>query len=454
MLKNRGFLRLWSAYSVSTLGDEVYVLAVPFLVYQEGGTASTMALVQSCALLPQAVFGFFGGVFADRSDKMRLLRIAYLASSVTLLVTLFGYVAVEDTRLVLLTAAAMILSAFAAISAASVDSAIPHFAPPKQLARANSMTETTRTVATVLGPAAAGVLVTAAFPGLAILVNCAAFAVSFVLLKGLFAPPEAKPAGQHPANGVLRDLAEGVRYLARSRPLFIGIFLSTSANLIFGAYEAMLIYYFRADLGLSEEWTGAALSAAGAASVLTAFLLAWRAPSKDFGRIMAAAILLQGIGVLVIPLGGGVTSAVCGQVVLTVFLVVYTVYWRAFRQSVCAPRLLGRVSGACRAIAFTGTFLGSLVSTMVLRVVSDVAAVLLGIGALTVVIGVAGFFLLAWSAQSGGESPGRGGPGYGDQHEQSDDGEPHAQHQPPASGVVGETQHGQQPGSGGGGQPA
>ncbi|MFD0386406.1 hypothetical protein ACFQ2B_40120 [Streptomyces stramineus] len=203
---------------------------------------------------------------------------------------------------------------------------------------------------------------------------------------------------------MLRDLTEGVRYLARSRPLFIGVFLSTSANFIFGAYEAMLIYYFRSGLGLSEKWTGLALSIAGAASVLTALLLVWRAPSKNFGRIMTASILLQGVGVLIIPLGGGIASAVCGQVVLTVFLVIYTVYWRAFRQSICAPRFLGRVSGACRAIAYTGTFLGSLISSMVLGLVSDVASVFLGIGALTIAIGVAGSFVLAWSTRADGST--------------------------------------------------
>ncbi|MBB5937836.1 MFS transporter [Streptomyces zagrosensis] len=293
MVRNRRFLRLWSAYSASVLGDQIYLLAVPLLVFLEGGTASTMALVKSCVLLPQAALGVFGGVIADRGNKIHLLRLTYLGSGIALLVALPGYLCLPDARLAVLAAAALVLSMFASVSAASVDGVLPHFAAREELARANSMTETTRTIATVIGPAAAGLLVASPFPGSVVLATGIAFTTAFVLLRGLDTPTPSKPKANRRATTLLQDLVVGVRYLGRSRRLFIGIFLSTSTNLVLGAHEAVLVYYFRSTLGMSAGWTGGAFAIAGAVSVATAVALAWRAPSRHYGRVMALSIVLQ-----------------------------------------------------------------------------------------------------------------------------------------------------------------
>ncbi|MBB5937837.1 hypothetical protein [Streptomyces zagrosensis] len=109
----------------------------------------------------------------------------------------------------------------------------------------------------------------------------------------------------------------------------------------------------------------------------------------------------------IIPLGGRVVTAICGHAVLTVFIVVYTVCWRAFRQSICDPDLLGRVSGACRAIAFTGAFVGTLLAGLILGLVSDISLVLFACGALTIVNGLIGLRLLyVHGAPTNGSAPG------------------------------------------------
>ncbi|MFK4221387.1 MFS transporter [Streptomyces sp. NPDC020880] len=405
MLRNRRFLRLWSAHATNTLGDEVYALAVPLIALQIGGTAPVIALLTACALLPHVVFGFVGGVYADRADRFRILRISYIASFAILLVALAVFASSgRDVRLATLAATALALAAVAAFSTASVDSLIPSCVDANQLARANSSTEAVRTVATVAGPAVAGLLVAKTSPHAAIALNALSFLFAFSILRGLTASRPAaasQPAAAAAASNstskdkssVLSDLREGLLYLRRHRPLFVGVILSTVANLVFGAYEAILIFHVSRDVGLSAAGIGLLFAAAGGVSVVTAAVLSWKAPSRDFARVMTASIALQGVGAAVTATSG-LFTVVLGQMLVSATTVSYTVYWRSFRQSVCDPALLGRVSGACRSIAYAGAFIGALLSSLLLDLVDDVALLLLYSGLTVAVIGVVGHLLL------------------------------------------------------------
>lgn len=396
MLRNRHFLRLWSAHATSTFGDEVYALAVPLIALQIGGTAPVMALLTACALLPHVVFGFVGGVYADRADRFRILRTSYIASFAILLSALVVFASSgRDVRLVTLAATALALAAVAAFSTASVDSLIPSCVEADQLARANSSTEAARTVAMVAGPAVAGLLVAKTSPHTAIALNALSFLFAFAVLYGLNAPRSAvltEPISKG-RDTFLANLREGLSYLYRSRPLFIGVVLSTVTNLVFGAYEAILIFHLSRDVGLSTAGVGLLFAAAGGVSVVTATVLSWRAPSRGFARVMTVSIALQGVGAAVTATST-LFTIVLGQILVSATTVTYTVYWRSFRQAVCDPALLGRVSGACRSIAYAGAFAGALLSSLLLGLVEDVAVLLLCSGIAVASMGILGRLLL------------------------------------------------------------
>lgn len=395
MRNNRRFLRLWSSHAVSTLGDEVYVLAVPLIALQIGGSASLMTFLVACGLLPHAFFGVIGGVIADQGDRVTVLRRCYGASFLVLLpawvsLAFFG----AGVQLTMLAITALALSSVAAVSTASIDSLIPQCVASHHLARANSMTEASRTVAAVAGPSIAGYLVSGVSPQAAVALNCLSFLFAAAALRRLAAQPSAP---RKPAVATWRfraELREGLSYLLRHRQLLIGVTLSTLTNLALGAYEAMLIFHLSTSVGLSIANVGLFFGVAGIASVLAASLLSWRAPSQGFARVMAASIAVQGIGILVSATPHAPIAAT-GLVLVSLTTVCYTVYWRAFRQSICRPELLGRVSGACRAIAYTGAFTGALLSTALLGVIDDVAILLRCSGVFVLAVGVTAYLLFA-----------------------------------------------------------
>jgi hypothetical protein len=81
-------------------------------------------------------------------------------------------------------------------------------------------------------------------------------------------------------------------------------------------------------------------------------------------------------------------AVITAQVAFATGTVLYTVYWRAMRQTVVPGELLGRVAGTCRSIAYGGAFLGSAVSAVVLNRFLGVDTALLLAGLVSTALGV------------------------------------------------------------------
>ncbi|MEU1803893.1 MFS transporter [Streptomyces sp. NPDC019937] len=382
------FARLWTAYTVNVAGDEFYVLAVPLIVYQVGGTAAAMSLVYACALLPQVFMGVWGGVLADRQDRIRLLRLCYLCSA---LVLLLAYAVFSATHVSVggLATMAVLLGFMAPVAAASFDSALPHFVPHHTLPRANAATEASRTACVVLGPAVAGFAVSHLAPEQAVLFNSVSFAVAYLLLHRITSPT----VPVEPAHGGLasqwRDLTTGLRYLVTGdTAVRIGVLTSTVVNFVFGAYEPMVVYRMRHSLSLGADTVGLVFALSGVASVVVALLLSWKAPSRGYLVVMALSVTLQGLAVAGLGAFTSLGAVIAAQVAFATGTVLYTVYWRALRQTVVPGELLGRVAGTCRSIAYGGAFLGSSVSAVVLSRFLGVDTALLLAGLVSTTLGV------------------------------------------------------------------
>ncbi len=382
-----GFARLWTAYTVNVAGDEFYLLAVPLIVYQVGGTAATMSLVYACSLLPQVFMGLWGGVLADRQDRIRLLRLCYLCSALVLLLA-YAMFSATHVSVVGLAATAVLLGVMAPVAAASFDSSLPHFVPQATLPRANAATEASRTACVVLGPAVAGFAISHLAPEQAVLFNSASFVVAYLLLHRITSPASSAERAHGGFASQWRDLTTGLRYLVSGNTAVrIGVLTSTVVNFVFGAYEPMVVYRMRHGLDLGAGTVGLVFAVSGVASVAVALLLSWKAPSRGYLVVMGLAVALQGLAVAGTGVLTSLAAVVIAQVAFATGTVLYTVYWRALRQTLVPGELLGRVAGTCRSIAYGGAFLGSALSAVVLNRFLGVDTALLFAGLVSTALG-------------------------------------------------------------------
>src|SRR5262244_4450428 len=72
-LRNPAFVRLWAGSAVSLLGDQFYLVALPWVVLQITGSAVAMGTILMAASIPRAVLMLMGGVVADRLSPRRIL---------------------------------------------------------------------------------------------------------------------------------------------------------------------------------------------------------------------------------------------------------------------------------------------------------------------------------------------------------------------------------------------
>lgn len=362
--RNHDFARLWWGQTLSQIGSQVSVVAVPLIaLYTLHAGAGAMGLLQAVARLPFLLY-LFAGVWVDRTRRRPVMITTDVGRAVILLGVLAAAVTHHLTLWWLGAAilASMLLSVWFDIAYMT---AVPGLVDRPQLMSANTRLETSRSGAQLIGPTVGGVLVQALTAPVAVAVDAVSFVASAVLVRSI-RRPEDRPGKQTLATrSIMGDLMEGLRYVFGHRllrPLAIAIGVS---NLAWAAELALYFIYLVRHVGLSASLIGITLAAAGPGAVAGSMLAGrirarYGAPAAIIGGLAVfavAAVLIPAaagptwLEVAVLMVAGFGMSAggqVCAINVLTL------------RQSVTPDRLLGRANATFRFMALAVSPLGAL----------------------------------------------------------------------------------------------
>jgi MFS family permease len=216
VLRHRDFRLLFAGQLVSVLGDALLPVALAFAVLDElDGSAGDLGLVLAAQVVPMTFLVLVAGVWADRRSRRALMLGSDIGRAVvqalTAVLVLSG--AAELWHLIVLSAAYGALEAFFRPAAGGL---IPALVPPAELQQANSLMALAMNAGHVLGPAAAGVLIVALSPGVAIAADAATFLVSAAFLAALREPERPAPAADH-APHFWSELEAGVAEVRQRR---------------------------------------------------------------------------------------------------------------------------------------------------------------------------------------------------------------------------------------------
>jgi len=174
------FRPLFWGQALSVVGDRITPVAIAFAVLGLG-SASDLGLVLAAGGIPFALFALAGGVWADRVGRRRVMIasdvVRALSQSVTAALLLTG-----SAEVWMLAVLAFVYGTAAAVFMPALMGLIPQTVSAAHLQEANGLLALTRSIASVAGPALAGVLVVSAGSGEAIAVDAATFVVSAVCL--------------------------------------------------------------------------------------------------------------------------------------------------------------------------------------------------------------------------------------------------------------------------------
>jgi MFS family permease len=183
-LHERPFRALYLAHAVSVLGDGLAPVALAFAVLDLTGSASDLGLVMLARLVPMVLLFLAGGVWADRLPRHRVMVGSHLvcfASQGLTAALLLGGVATLRSLVVL----QALGGAAIAFHRPASNGLVPRLVPAAQLQQANALMWMAISVGGVLGPVAAGLLVTGVGAGWAIAGDALTFLLAAVLLLRL-----------------------------------------------------------------------------------------------------------------------------------------------------------------------------------------------------------------------------------------------------------------------------
>lgn len=197
--------------TVSLLGSMLVQYAVMWHLTLETKSGSVMALASVFGFLPQAVVSVFGGVWADRLDRKKLIIAADATiAATTLALALFMLNGVDDLWLIYVALA--IRSAGAGVQMPAVTSLLPQIVPTDKLLRVNGINGTIQSAMMLLAPAAAAAVYASASIVAVFFIDVVTAAIGIALLSVLAVPRIERPDGAEPAR-YLDDLVDGVRYV-------------------------------------------------------------------------------------------------------------------------------------------------------------------------------------------------------------------------------------------------
>jgi len=206
----RNFRRLWIGRTVSNVGDQCYLVALPWLVLQLTNSSLALGTIMMTATIPLAVLTLVGGAMSDRFSprKIWMASTAVRAMSVAIAGALVWFHDLQLWQIYVLALAFGVADAFAGPAAQTM---VPSLVDRDQLPAANSITQVTQQLTTIVGPAPAGLLIKSLGVAWAFLIDAVSFLFIIGALSGLPDPPRSQPATGR--KGLLHAIWEGLIYI-------------------------------------------------------------------------------------------------------------------------------------------------------------------------------------------------------------------------------------------------
>jgi DHA3 family macrolide efflux protein-like MFS transporter len=306
VLRIRDFRFLWLGQIISNFGDSLTGLAVLLLINKlTGGSTSAIALGAIVQAVPQLAFGLLAGVYVDRLDRKRIMIISDILRGITVLcLTLV----VSSEQLWLLYAIGFIQASISAFFAPARTAYTALIVPKNGLLSANSLSQTSRITASVLGVAAAGGLIGAldiywpVFVIDSLTFFISALFISRIASKSRLSEVEAAKG----ASAIFNQLKAGLSLVFSSR-LLSGTVVAMGVTMLgLGAVNVLLVPFVVNDLQIPETWFAALEGSQTLSMILSGTLVAALAARFKPTNVVSVGLGLLGIAVGLISIASGV----------------------------------------------------------------------------------------------------------------------------------------------------
>jgi MFS family permease len=280
---------LAGAAGLSALGDFLGLIPLVLHVQERTGSAFAVSAVFFALWGPLVLGAGLAGTIVDRFENRALLAGVSLAQAAVVV----ALALCVDTLWAVLALVAL-LGVGAAVAQPAEFALVPAAAGDAEVARANGLMETARSLGFTAGPVLGGALGAAGLLQLALAADALSFAV--VGLAGLALRARRRPAAGRSA-GVPVRARDGAAFLARDRTLAVPLGGAVAALTIFTVSVTAEPFFVIDVLGAGSFGYGLLIGAWTLGMAAGAAGLAHRVTSPRLAGAALAAIVAQGLGI-------------------------------------------------------------------------------------------------------------------------------------------------------------
>ncbi|PWN01784.1 MFS transporter [Nocardioides silvaticus] len=352
----RGFRWLLASSWTSNLGDGIALAAGPLLVASE--TRSPI-LVSSAVLLqqlPWLLFALYAGAVADRLDRKQLVVVGSVLRALVL-VALTVTIATGHVNIAVVLGAMFLLGTAEVFVDTAAGTLMPMLVEKPDYGIAQARLQTGFITLNQLAGAPIGAALFAVGRAVPFGVQVVTLLLAIVLVLRVALPPG--PVREAADTHVLRDIAEGVRWLLRHPPVRTLTLVILAFNVTWGAAWSVLVLYSLDVLDMGPVGYGLLTTAAALGGLLSTTCFGWLERKVALATLMRACLLLE----VLMHLALAVTREGWIAMVILFIFGMYAFVWGALssavRQRAVPTEFQGRVGSVYAVGVFGGAVVGA-----------------------------------------------------------------------------------------------
>lgn len=365
VLRQRDVRRLFGALVVSASGDWAYSTVLLAFVFERTHSLTLVGVTSMVRFIPPLLLGGYGGVLAERMERIRLMVSADLVCLGWQLGTVAVAATGAPTVLALVLAGAS--SATAVVYGPATAATIPSLVKEDDLAAANALNATIDQLVVIAGPAIGALLLVFGSATAGFALNAATFAISAVMVGGIRARSRPVDVTEGGEAGVLKQMGVGFRTLCGLPAARVLVAYCALVSFVYGTDTVLFIGVSAHRLGTGPRGFGYLMAGLGVG-----------------GMLLAAAVdRLAGSGRLAVIITAGAVGYCLPTALLTVIhspalaflvqvfrggstLIVDVLAVISLQRAVSADRL-ARVFGVFFSLTLAAMTLGALITPLIVH---------------------------------------------------------------------------------------
>lgn len=375
-----------------TFGYQIQAVIIGWYIYHLTKDPLSLGLIGLAEAIPSIGISLYGGYVADKSDKTVLLKWIlaglFSCSAILLLVTLPSVNSTLGQTNVVWAIYIMIflIGIGRGFLSPAVFSLMAQIVPREHYANSSTWNSTGWQIASIVGPAAGGLIY--AYSGVTVTfsVILAFIALSFICLLFI----KNRPPNFIPKESIMASLSEGIRFVFNSRML-VGALSLDLFSVFFGGAVALIPVIASEVLHVGAQQFGMMRAAPAIGAVLTMLAMSRYSPMNKPWRNLLLTIIGFGLSIIGYGLSRNFYLTLFFLFLEGAFDSVSVIIRSTIVQLLTPDKMRGRVSAVNAMFIGSSNEIGAFESGLTARLMGTVPAVLFG-GCMTLAVVTATYF--------------------------------------------------------------